>query len=109
MWLLWCCGSSTDDKLSKDELRIVVVSSVVVFVLVVSVVPVVWWCVVGWLVGVVVIRVVGPAGCLSLLLVKSLSTASHFELSSAVVSQVMSLAKSFHGAANMVGCFTGWV
>ena len=36
----------------------------------------------------------GRGGCLRLLLVTSLSTASDFELSSAVVSQVMSLVRS---------------
>ena len=50
---------------------------------------VVWSCVVGWVVVVVVIRVLGRAGCLSLLR-ESLSIASHFELSSAVVSRVTS-------------------
>ena len=39
-------------------------------------------------------RVVGRAVCLSLLLMTSLSTASHFEVSSALISQVMSLMKS---------------
>ena len=41
--------------------------------------------------------VVGRAGRLSLLLMKSLSTASHFKLSSAVASQVMSLVRSLLG------------
>ena len=54
----------------------------------------VWSCVVGWVVVVVVIGVVSRAGFLSLLLVKSLSVASHFELSSAAMSQVMSLVRS---------------
>ena len=50
---------------------------------------------VGWLVVVVaVMGFAGRAGCLSLLLVKSLSTASHLKLSSAVVSQVVSLVSS---------------
>ena len=47
--------------------------------------------------GVVVFLVVvmrGRAGCLSLLLLKSLSIASQLVLSSAAVSQVMSLVKS---------------
>ena len=47
-------------------------------------VPVVWLCVESWVVVVVVIGVVGRVGCLSLLLMKSLSTAAQFELSSAV-------------------------
>ena len=51
-------------------------------------------CVVGWVVVVVLVEVVGRAGCLSLLFMKSLSMASHFEVSSAVVSQVMSLVGS---------------
>ena len=46
-------------------------------------------CVVGWVVVVVLAAVVGRAGCLSLLFVKSLSIASYFEVSSAVVSQIM--------------------
>ena len=52
---------------------------------------VVWLCVVGWIVVVVVIGAVGRVGCLSLLLMKSFSIASHFEPSPAVVSQVVSL------------------
>ena len=51
-------------------------------------------CVTGWVVVVVLVEVVGRAGCLSLLFMKLLSTATHFEVSSAVVSRVMSLAKS---------------
>ena len=73
MWLLWCCGGSTVDKLRE----ISGVSSLV-----------------GWIVVVVVMGVVGRVGCVSLLLVKSLSIASHFEPSSAVVSQVVSLVRS---------------
>ena len=61
----------------------------------VLVVPVVWSCVVGWVVVVVVIKIVGRAGCLSLLPVKSLSIASHVQLSSAVESRVMSLVRPF--------------
>ena len=52
---------------------------------------VVWLCVVGWIVVVVVIGAVSRVGCLSLLLMKSFSMASHFEPSPAVVSQVVSL------------------
>ena len=55
---------------------------------------VVWLCVGGWVVVVLVIGVVGRVGCLSLLLMKSLSIASHFEPSCAVVSQVASLLRS---------------
>ena len=66
--------------------------------------PVVWSCVVGWVVVVVVIGVVGRAGCLSLLLMKSLSIASHFELSSAVVNQVMSLVRSLLSRLVLSGC-----
>ena len=58
------------------------------------VVPVDRWCVVGWVVLFVVIGVAGRAGCLGLLPVEPLSMASHFELSSAVVSQVISLVRS---------------
>ena len=42
--------------------------------------------------------------CFSLLLMKSLSTPSHVEVSSAVVSQVMSLVRSFLSLSNSVGC-----
>ena len=48
-------------------------------------------CVVGWVVVVVLVVVAGRADCLSLLFMKSPSIASHFELSSAVANQVMSL------------------
>ena len=51
-------------------------------------------CVVGWIVVVMVTRVMGRADCLSLLLMKSLSKESNFELSSAMPSQVMSLVRS---------------
>ena len=44
-------------------------------------------CVLGWVVAVVLTQVVGRAGCLSLLFMKSISTASHLEVSSAVVSR----------------------
>ena len=54
-----------------------------------SVVYVVCSCVVGWVVVVVLADVVGRAGCLSLLFMKSLSIAFQFEVSSAVVSQIM--------------------
>ena len=54
-----------------------------------SVVYVVCSCVVGWVVVVVLADVVGCAGCLSLLFMKSLSIAFQFEVSSAVVSQIM--------------------
>ena len=50
-----------------------------------------------WLVVVIVVLalgVVGRAGGVSLLLVNALSVASHFKLSSAVVSQVLSLVRS---------------
>ena len=40
------------------------------------------------------VGVLGRAGCFSLLLIKSLSIASHFELSSAAVSQVASRVRS---------------
>ena len=73
IWLLWCCGGSTVFKLRE----ISGVSSLV-----------------GWIVVVVVMGVLGRVGCVSLLLVKSLSIASHFEPSSAVVSQVVSLVRS---------------
>ena len=43
------------------------------------VVPVVWSCVVGWVVVVVVLEAMGRAGCLGLLLMKSLVIASHFQ------------------------------
>ena len=56
---------------------------------------VVWSCVVRCVVVVVVIGTVGRAGCLSLLLMSTFSIASHFELSSAALSQVMSLVRSF--------------
>ena len=46
----------------------------------------------------------GRAGCLSLLLLKSLSMASHFELSSAVVSQVVSLVRSLLSLLDLSGC-----
>ena len=61
-------------------------------------------CVLGWIVVVVVMGVVGRAGCLSLLLVKSLSVASHFELSSALVNQVMSLVRSLLSLMFQSGC-----
>ena len=64
----------------------------------------VWSCVVGWVVVVVVIGVVGHPGCLGLLLMTSLSIASHFELSSAVVSQVVSLVKSLLSLLVLSGC-----
>ena len=51
-------------------------------------------CVVGWMVVVVLVDVVGRAGCLSLLFMKSLSIASHFELFSAVASQIISIVRS---------------
>ena len=68
------------------------------------VVYVVCSCLVGWAVIVVVIWVVGRAGCLSLVLMKLLSTASHFELSSAVVGQVMSLVRSLLSLLVLSGC-----
>ena len=71
MWLLRCDGGSTADMSSVSS------SSCL-----------------SWVVVVVVIGVVGRAGCLSLLPMKSLSMASNFELSSAVVNQVMSLVRS---------------
>ena len=58
-------------------------------------------CVVGWVVVVVLVQVVGGAGCFSLLFMKSLSIASHFELSSAEVSHVMSL-EVFRVCGNLV-------
>ena len=63
------------------------------------IVPVVWSCVV-----VVVIGVVGRAGCLSLLLKKSLSIAPHFDLSSAEVSQVMLLVRSLSSLMDLLAC-----
>ena len=59
-------------------------------------------CVVSWVVVVVVTRVVGRAGCLSLRLLKSLSIASHFELSFAVASQVMSLVRSLLSLLDLI-------
>ena len=64
----------------------------------------VWSCVVGWVVVVVVIGVVGRAGCLILLLMKSLSLASHFDLSFAVVSKVVSLVRSLLSLLDLFGC-----
>ena len=61
-------------------------------------------CVVGWVVAVVVTGVVGRAGCLSLLLMMSLSTASNFELSSAEVSTVVSLVRSLSSLLVLSGC-----
>ena len=53
---------------------------------------------------VVVVRgIVGRVGCLSLLLMKSLSVASHFELSSAAVGQVMSLVRSLLSLLDLSG------
>ena len=66
--------------------------------------PVVWSCVVGWVVVVVKLGVVVRAGCWRLLFVKSLSIASHFELSSAVVSKVMSLVRSLSSLLDLSGC-----
>ena len=92
LWLLCCYGGSTVDYLGEDEERIVVV----LFVVVVSAVFV--WAVsssvVGWIVMVVVIGVMGRAGCLSLLLVTSLTTEFHFAPSCAVVTQVVLLVSS---------------
>ena len=51
-----------------------------------------------------VIGVLGRAGCASLALVKSLPIASHFKLSSAVVSQVMSLVRSLLSLLDLSGC-----
>ena len=50
------------------------------------------------------VEVVGRAGCLSLLFMKSLSIASHFAVSSAVVSQVMSLVRSLLSLLVLSGC-----
>ena len=58
--------------------------------------------VVGWVFVVVVMGVVDRVVCLSLLLMKSLSTASHFELSAAVVSQVVPLLVDGVQSANFV-------
>ena len=66
--------------------------------------PAVWSCDVGWVVVVVVIGVVGRVGCLHLLLMKLLSIGSHFELSSAVVSQLMSLVRSLLFLLVLSGC-----
>ena len=101
MWLLWCCGDSTVDYLGEDGQRIVVVlsSSYLVsfsFWSWAFVAYVVCSRVIGW---VVVVVVMG----LSLLLMKSLSIASQFELSSAVVSQVMSLVRS------LLSVGSGWL
>ena len=57
---------------------------------------VIWSCVVGW--------VVGRAGCLSPLLLESLSIASHFKPSSAVVSHAMSLETSLLSLLDLSGC-----
>ena len=61
-------------------------------------------CVVGWVVVVVVIGVVGRPGCLSLLLMKSLPMASPHELSSAVVSRVVSLVRSLFSLLDLSDC-----
>ena len=57
-----------------------------------------------WVVGWVVMGFVGRAGCLSLLLMKSHAIASHFKLSSAAVSQVMSPTKSMLSLLVLSGC-----
>ena len=69
-----------------------------------SVVFVVCSCVVSWVVVVVVADVVGCAGCLSPLLMKSPSTAFHFELYSVMVSQVMSHVRSLLCLLVLSGC-----
>ena len=56
-------------------------------------------CVVGW-----VVVVAGRAGCVNLLLMKSLSMASHFELSSTAVSQVVPLVRSLLSLLAPSGC-----
>ena len=57
-----------------------------------------WSCVVSW-----VVVVVGPVGCLSLLLMASLLfIASHFELNSDIVNQVVSLANSLLSLMDLV-------
>ena len=66
---------------------------------------VVWSCVAGWVVVVVVIGGADRVGCLSLPLMKSLFIAFHFEPSSAVVSQVVSLMRSLVvSLLVLVGC-----
>ena len=60
----------------------------------------VWSCVVGKVV--VVVFISGRAGCLSLLRMKSLSTASQFKVSSAV-RQVMSLVRSLLSLLDLSG------
>lgn len=66
--------------------------------------PVVLSCVVSWVVVVVVIGVVGRAGCLSPLLAKSHSMEFRFELSCAVVSEVVSLVRSVLSLLDLAGC-----
>ena len=61
-------------------------------------------CVVGWVVVVVLVEVVGRAGCLTLLFLTSVLIASHFESFSAVVSQVMSLVRSLLSLLVLPGC-----
>ena len=61
-------------------------------------------CVTGWVVVVVLVEVVGRAGCLSLLFMKFVFIASHFEVSSAVVSRVMSLVRSSLYLLVLSGC-----
>ena len=53
---------------------------------------------------VMLVEVVGRAGCISLLIMKSLSVAAHFELSSAVVGHVMSLVRSLLSLLVLSGC-----
>ena len=61
-------------------------------------------CVVGWVVVVVLAEVMGRAGRVRLPFMKKLSIASHSEVSSAVVNQVMSLVKSMSCPVILVGC-----
>ena len=61
-------------------------------------------CVVGWTVVVVLVEVVGRAGCLSLLFMKWLPIATHCEVSSAAVSQVMSFVRSLLSLLVLFGC-----
>ena len=59
---------------------------------------------VGLALGGVAIVVAGLVDCLTLLVTKSLSIASHFEPSSAVVSHVVSFVTSLLPACTLVGC-----
>ena len=77
--MLWFCGSSTVNELREDEN--VSSSSLVSSLFWSSVTHVVFSCVAGLVVPVLLVEVVGRAGRLSLLFMISLSNASHFEVS----------------------------